>query len=49
MFVVPYSEGTSYAKYVVIHIHTNKCFKVPQSGINWLVSISVTSIIQYYL
>ena len=46
MFVVPYSEGTSYAKYAVIHIHTNKCFKVPQSGINWLVSISDTSVIQ---
>ena len=40
MFVAPYSEGTSYAKYAVIHTHTNKGFKVLQSGINWLVSIS---------
>lgn len=49
MFVVPYSEGTSYAKYATIHINTNKYFKVPQSGINWLANISDTSVIQYYL
>lgn len=45
MFVAPYSEGTSYTNYAVVHANINKDFRVPQSDMNWLTSICDSEVI----
>lgn len=45
MFIVPHSEGTSYPKYTVAHANNSNSFRIPQSGMNWLISVCNTEVI----